>query len=87
MRGVVRIGTGAVSKLHCGPSVAAARCSPRRGPRASSSGGAYYSTQGAQVDAFPEESSVLLLTGLVSRFTLWLALRIRPRQKVLRQNW
>ena len=41
----------------------------------------------APVDAFTEESSVLLLTGLVSRFTLWLALRIRPRQKVLRQNW
>ena len=39
------------------------------------------------MDAFTEESSVLLLTGLVSRFTLWLALRIRPRQKVLRQNW
>jgi hypothetical protein len=33
----------------------------------------------APVDAFSEESSVLLLTGWVSRFHLWLAGRIRPR--------
>jgi hypothetical protein len=35
-------------------------------------------------DAFTEEASVLLLTG---RFKLWLAGRIRPRQKIMRQGW
>jgi hypothetical protein len=33
----------------------------------------------APVDAFSDESSVLLLTGWVSRFNLWMARQIRPR--------
>ena len=42
---------------------------------------------GAPQDAFTEEASLLLLTGWVSRFKLWLAGRIRPRQKITRQRW
>ena len=33
----------------------------------------------APVDAFSDESSVLLLTGWASRFNLWMARQIRPR--------
>jgi hypothetical protein len=40
----------------------------------------------APADAFSQESSVLLLTGWVGTFTLWLAQRIRPREKVVRQR-
>jgi len=36
-------------------------------------------------DAFTDEASVLLLTGWVSSFKLWLAGRIRPRQRVVRR--
>ena len=40
----------------------------------------------APEDAFAEEASVLP-TGWVSRFKLWLAGRIRSRQKITRQRW
>lgn len=41
----------------------------------------------APVDAFSQESSVLLLTGWVSASKLWLAGRIRPRRKSVSQEW
>jgi hypothetical protein len=42
---------------------------------------------GAPEDGFTQESSVLLLTGWVSGLKLWLARRIRPRRKAVRQSW
>lgn len=42
---------------------------------------------GAPEDGFTQESSVLLMTGWISRFTLWLARRIRPSRKAVRQRW